>query len=214
MAFHGLLGRKVGMTQVFTDEGNAVGVTVLEMGPNPITQVRSEEVDGYCAVQVAYGSRKVKNLSKPVRGHLAKTELESAALLREFRVPSAEIDAYEAGSAITVAALEGVSLVDVTATSKGRGFTGVMKRHNMSGAATMTHGTHEAFRHGGSIGACAYPGRVWKGQRMAGQMGSKRVTIQNVEIVRVDTERNLVLVRGGVAGPRNGIVMLRPAVKK
>ncbi|MDE0881836.1 MAG: 50S ribosomal protein L3 [Myxococcota bacterium] len=214
MAFHGMIGRKLGMTQIFTDEGNAVAVTVLEMQPNAISQVRTEEVDGYNAIQLAFGSRKEKNLTKPVIGHLKKAGVAGAQRLREFRVPAGELEGYKAGGSIGVDVLEGVDHIDVAATSKGHGFTGVVVRHNFAGCNTMTHGTHEAFRHGGSIGMGTFPGRVFKGKKMAGQMGNKRVTVQSLKIIRIDTERNLVLVRGGVPGARNAVVEIRPAVKK
>ena len=209
-----MIGRKVGMTQVFTEDGNAVPVTVLEMGPNAITQIRTEETDGYAAIQVGFGTRAEKNLSKPVIGHLNKSGTAPCETLGEFRVPGDELEGYEAGASITVDALEGVSHIDLSAISKGRGFTGVMKRHNMAGCNTQTHGTHEYFRHGGSIGMGTFPGRVFKGKRMPGQYGAKRCTVQNLQVVRIDAERNLLLVKGGVPGPRNGTVEIRPAVKK
>lgn len=214
MAFHGMIGRKLGMTQIFSEDGTAVPVTVLEMAPNAITQVRTQDTDGYTAVQVAYGERKEKNLSKPELGHFKKAGVAPAAFVREFRVPAEELEGYEAGAQVTVETLEGVEHVDVAGTSKGSGFTGVMKRHNFAGCNTQTHGTHEYFRHGGSIGMGTFPGRVFKGKKMAGQHGNKRHTIQNLKVVRVDAERNLILVKGGVPGPRNGMIEVRPAVKK
>jgi large subunit ribosomal protein L3 len=214
MAFHGMIGRKLGMTQMFTDEGNAVAVTVLEMQPNAISQIRTEEVDGYSAIQLTFGSRKEKNLTKPVIGHLNKAGVAGAQRLCEFRVPAGELEGYEAGGSVGVDVLEGIDHIDVSATSKGHGFTGVVVRHNFAGCNTMTHGTHEAFRHGGSIGMGTFPGRVFKGKKMAGQMGNKRVTVQSLKIMRIDSERNLVLVRGGVPGARNAVVEIRPAVKK
>ena len=214
MAFHGMIGRKLGMTQIFSEDGSALPVTVLEMGPNAITQVRTEETDGYTAIQLAFGERKEKNLNKPTIGHLKKAGVAPAAELCEFRVPSDELEGYEAGAQLTVEILEGVEHIDVSGTSKGHGFTGVMVRHNFAGCNTMTHGTHEAFRHGGSIGMGTYPGRVFKGKPMPGHMGNKRNTVQSLQVVRIDTERNLLLVKGGVPGPRNGVIEIRPAVKK
>lgn len=212
MAFHGMIGRKVGMTQIFDDAGHAVPVTVIELGPNPIVQIRNEETDGYQAVQVGFGHRREVLINKPEAGHLKKANQESLRHLREFRVD--DVEGLEVGHEFTVADMEGMEFVDVSATSKGCGFAGVMKRHNMKGAATKTHGTHEFFRHAGSIGNRAFPGRVWKGKRMAGHMGAERVTVQNLKVARIDAERNLLLVRGGVPGPRNGLVEVRAAVKK
>lgn len=212
MAFHGMIGRKVGMTQIFDDNGHAVPVTVIELGPNPIVQIRNEETDGYSAVQLGFGKRRSYLINKPESGHLKKAGQENLRYLREFRVDS--LEGLEAGQELTVADLEGIDFVDISGTSKGAGFAGVMKRHNMKGAATKTHGTHEFFRHAGSIGNRAFPGRVWKGKRMAGHMGAERVTVQNLRVARIDAEKNLLLVRGGVPGPRNGLVEVRAAVKK
>jgi len=214
MAFHGLIGRKIGMTQIFTDEGNALPVTVIEVTPNVITQLRTDETDGYTAIQVAHGERAEKNLTKPVLGHLKKAGAAPAARIKEFRVPAGEMAGYELGGTVGVDTLDGVVHVDVAGISKGRGFSGVMRRHNFAGCNTMTHGTHEYFRHGGSIGMGTFPGRVFKGKKMPGQYGNKRITVQNLKVVRIDAERNLVLLKGGVPGPRNGILEIRPAVKK
>jgi large subunit ribosomal protein L3 len=214
MAFHGMIGRKAGMTQIFDDEGNAVPVSVIELGPNPVVQVRTQETDGYSALQLGFGARKDKHTNQPEGGHFKKAGVAPQKVLCEFRSSSETIGETTAGDTITVACLEGIEYVDIAGTSKGAGFAGVIKRHNMSGCATMTHGTHEVFRHGGSIGNRAFPGRVWKGKNMAGHMGSERVTVQNLKVVRIDAERNILLVRGGVPGHRNAIVEVRPSVKR
>ncbi len=206
----GLVGKKVGMTQVFTDNGEAVPVTVVEAGPCTVVQIRTLDRDGYSAVQVGFGRGLEKRKSRALYGHM-NTAGAVFGGLAEFRCPA---DAhYEVGQEVGVADLfdKGDS-VDVSGASKGRGFAGVMKRHGFSGHKA-THGTHESFRGAGAIGACAYPGRVFKGKKMPGHMGAAKVTTQNLEVMDVRAEDNLVLVRGGVPGPRGGRVVIRLAVK-
>jgi large subunit ribosomal protein L3 len=202
----GLLGRKLGMTQVFTDIGEALGVTVIEAGPCQVTQVRTEDKDGYEAVQLGFGE--TKRLTKPERGHIKG--LTPVRYLREFK--STEIEQAEVGQTVDVSIFEPGSKVDVIAVSKGKGFAGVVKRHHFAGGP-KTHGQSDRHRAPGSIGAGTTPGRVYKGTRMAGQMGNERVTVQNLEVVATDTERSLLLVKGSVPGPRKGLVYIRKAIK-
>lgn len=206
----GLLGRKLGMTRVLNDNGEAVGVTVLEVAPNRITQVKGEAVDGYKAVQVTIGERRPQRVSKAMAGHFAKAGVAPGRTLREFRVDSAE--GLEAGANVTVEIFRDVSLVDITGISKGKGFAGAIKRHNFR-SNRATHGNSLSHRAPGSIGNRQTPGRVFKGKRMAGHLGAERVTTQNLEVVRVDADRNLLLVKGAVPGAKGGDVMIRPAVK-
>jgi large subunit ribosomal protein L3 len=203
---NGLLGRKLGMTQVFTDIGEALGVTVIEAGPCQVTQVRTEDKDGYEAVQLGFGE--TKRLTKPERGHIKG--LTPVRYLREFK--STEIEQAEVGQTVEVGMFEPGTKVDVIAVSKGKGFAGVVKRHHFAGGP-RTHGQSDRHRAPGSIGAGTTPGRVYKGTRMAGQMGNERVTVQNLEVVATDTERNLLLVKGSVPGPRKGLVYIRKAIK-
>ncbi|KAB8142178.1 50S ribosomal protein L3 [Chloroflexia bacterium SDU3-3] len=205
----GLLGRKIGMTQVFDQKGEAIPVTVIELGPCVVTQVKTKESDGYAAVQIGYGEIKAKSLTKPVQGHLKK----AGRLTRYIREFSADdVTAYEVGQELKADLFDAGQAVDVTGTSKGRGFAGVMKRHNFRGGP-RTHGQSDRSRAPGSIGAGTTPGHVFKGTRMAGRMGNKRVTVQNLQVVEVITDKNLVLIRGSVPGAKNGLVMVRRAVK-
>lgn len=207
----GLIGTKMGMTQVFGAGGELIPVTVVVAGPCTVTQVRTADNDGYEAIQIGFGKKAAKGMSKAKRGHLAKSGKEDLATLVELRV--GDSSAYEVGQQLTAAELFGAGdMVDVTGTSKGSGFAGVMRRHNFGGHRA-THGTHESFRGPGSVGACAYPGRIFKGKRMPGQMGNKRRTVQNLQIVDVRADENLMLIRGGVPGPRGGSVLIRKAVK-
>jgi len=208
----GLLGRKRGMTRVFTEEGNSVPVTVIEVDPNRVTQVKNEDTDGYRSVQVTFGRRRANLVNKPVTGHYAKAGVEAGEGLWELRLAKGEGDELEAGSELKVDMFEAGEMVDVTGTSKGKGFAGTVKRHNFS-MQDATHGNSLAHRAPGSIGQCQTPGRVFKGKKMAGQMGDERVTTQNLEIVRVDEERNLLLIKGAVPGAAGGTVMVRPSVK-
>jgi len=204
----GLIGKKLGMTQVFAKGGELVPVTVILAGPCTVMQKRTLETDGYSAVQLGFGETKAQRLSKAERDHRKKAS-KMSSILREFR-DGADL---EVGAEVKVADLfkEG-DLVDVTGVSKGRGYQGVIKRHGFSGFPA-THGTHEYFRHGGSIGNRTHPGRVFKNKRMAGHMGSERVTAQNLAVVAVRAEDNVLLVRGAVPGGKNGLLFIRPAVK-
>ena len=209
-----LLCKKLGMTQVFLETGEAVPVTVLEAGPNVVVQKKNKEKDGYVAVQLAYGDRRASLFSKAELTHFEKNGVaEPKRHMSECRLTEAEAEALEPGMEITAGIFGAGQLVDVIGTSKGRGFTGVIKRHGFK-IKKRTHGTHENFRHTGSIGAGSDPGKVIKGMKMAGQHGNARVTTMNLEIIRVDNERNLVFIRGGVPGHRNGIVKLRTAIKR
>lgn len=206
----GLVGRKCGMTRVFTEDGASIPVTVIEAAPNHITQIKSVETDGYSAIQVTTGSRKVSRISKSQAGHFAKASVEAGRGQWEFRADSEE--AFELGSALTVERFEQGQKVDVTGTSKGKGFQGGVKRWNFS-MQDATHGNSISHRAPGSIGQNQTPGRVFKGKKMAGHMGAEQVTTQNLEIIRVDAERNLLLVKGAVPGAPGGDVVVRPAVK-
>ena len=208
----GLVGRKRGMTRVFTEEGASIPVTVIEVDPNRVTQVKNEESDGYRSVQVTIGERRASLVNKPVTGHYAKAGVEAGEGLWEFRLPEGEGDDLEAGSELKVSMFEAGEKVDVTGTSKGKGFAGAVKRHNFR-MQDATHGNSLAHRAPGSIGQCQTPGRVFKGKKMAGQMGDERVTTQNLEVVRVDEDRNLLLIKGAVPGAAGGAVMVRPSVK-
>ncbi|MCS5636542.1 MAG: 50S ribosomal protein L3 [Myxococcota bacterium] len=209
-----LLCRKLGMSQVFTDAGESVPVTVLEAGPNTVVQIKREDgPDGYTAVQLGFGTRREDLFNKPARGHFAKAGVEPQRFLLESRLTAEEADGLEVGQQVTAELFEPGQKVDAIGTSKGRGFTGVVKRHGFK-IKKRTHGTHEYFRHPGSIGAGAWPAKVFKGGRQAGQMGDARVTVQNLEVIRVDTEKNLVFVRGAVPGHIKGLVKLRHAIKQ
>ena len=208
----GLVGRKCGMTRVFTDDGVSIPVTVVEAQPNRITQVKTVETDGYRALQVVAGSRKASRVSKPVAGHFAKAKVEAGDLITEFRIADSDETDYAVGSELRVESFEEGQKVDVIGTSIGKGFAGTVKRHNFS-MQDATHGNSLAHRAPGSIGQNQTPGRVFKGKKMSGQMGNVRRTIQNLEVVRVDNERNLLLIKGAVPGHRGGRVIVRPAVK-
>ena len=208
----GLVGRKRGMTRVFTEEGSSIPVTVVEVSPNRITQIRSVESDGYSAIQVTCGSRRTSLVNRPAAGHYAKAGVEAGEGLWEFRLDDNEGSELEVGSEITVERFEAGQKVDVTGTSKGKGFAGVIKRHNFR-MQDATHGNSLSHRAPGSIGQCQTPGRVFKGKKMAGQMGDERVTTMNLEVVRVDADRNLILIRGAVPGAPGGHVFVRPTIK-
>jgi len=206
----GLLGRKAGMTQLFNDNGEAVPVTVIEVGPCYVVQVRTPEKDGYRAVQLGFGPAKAKHLTRGQQGHLGEAGVPLLRHLREIR--TREDDTYEVGQLLKADVFVAGERVDVVGTSKGRGFTGVVKRYGFAGGP-HTHGQSDRERAPGSIGACASPGRVWKGTRMPGHMGAKRVTSQNVEVVLVDAERNLLAVKGSVPGPNGGLVLVKESRK-
>ena len=207
----GIVGRKCGMSRIFTDEGTSVPVTVIEVEPNRVVQMKSEETDGYTSVQVTTGTRRVSRVTKAQAGHYAKAGSEAGRGLWEFRL-DADQESPEVGGALTVDQFEAGENVDVSGVSKGKGFAGVIKRWNFQ-MQDATHGNSLAHRAPGSIGQNQTPGRVFKGKKMAGHMGSRNVTTQNLEVVRVDAERNLLLVKGAVPGATGGTVIVRPAVK-
>jgi large subunit ribosomal protein L3 len=204
------VGEKVGMTQIWDDQHRAVPVTVLKVSPVRVVQVKTEDTDGYAALQVTYGTKRPAALSMPERGHFDKAGVAPGRRLVELRLT--DVAAYEVGQELTVAVFEAGEHVDAIATSKGKGFAGGMKRHNFKGQGGG-HGNHKHHRAPGSIGACATPGRVFKGTKMAGRMGGGRVTTTNLEIVGVDADRELILVKGAIPGPRGGVVVLRDSVK-
>lgn len=207
-----LLCRKLGMTQIFDEAGDVIPVTVLEAGPNVVVQKKTDERDGYTALQLGFGERREKLFTQAAAGHFKQAGVPLKRHLRESVVDAATSEAHAVGSEITCAIFEQGQRVDAIGTSKGRGFAGVVKRHNMP-ISKRSHGTHEVFRHGGSIGAGSYPGHVIKGLRMAGHMGDERVTVRNLEVARVEPERNLLFIRGSVPGHRDGLVCIRHAVK-
>lgn len=207
----GLVGRKAGMTRVFNDAGESVPVTVIQALPNRITQVRTLETDGYRAVQVAHGERKASHLSKSLAGHYAKVKVAPGTDLVEFRL-TADAEEFSAGTELKVDMFEAGQVVDVVGTTVGKGFAGTMKRHNFGGLPA-THGVSVSHRSPGSIGQRQTPGRVFLGKRMAGHMGQQRRTIENLRVVRIDAERNLILVSGAVPGAPGGQVIVRPSVK-
>ena len=204
----GILGRKIGMTQVFDEAGHAVPVTVVEAGPCRVAQVKTTETDGYTAIQLAFGEAKRTN--KPRAGHLGKAGIDSARHLVELRLE--DLGDFEPGSEIKADVFEAGEMVDVVGVTKGKGFAGVMKRHNFKGLSA-SHGTERKHRSPGSVGACATPARVFKGTRMAGHLGHRRVTTLNLKVIKADPERNLLLLRGAVPGPKGGLIMIRSAVR-
>ena len=208
----GLVGRKVGMTRVFTAEGNSVPVTVIEVTPNRVSQIKNSERDGYRAVQVTSGERRPSRLTKPLKGHFAKAGVEPGRMLREFRLTEEEGADLEEAHELKVNLFEAGQKVDVTGTSRGRGFAGVIRRHHFGGGGA-SHGNSLSHRAPGSIGQCQTPGRVFKGKKMAGHMGNVRRTVQNLELIKVDEERRLLLVKGAIPGAPGGDVLVRPAVK-
>lgn len=208
----GLVGRKCGMTRVFTDAGETVPVTVIEALPNRVTQVKSDEVDGYRALQVAIGTRRQSLLSKSVTGHYAKAGVTPGRSLHELRLANGETGDFKPGAEIKVDMFAPGQIVDVTGVTMGKGFAGVMKRHNFAGGMA-SHGNSVSHRVPGSIGQRQTPGRVFPGKRMSGHMGVKRRTVENLQVVQVDTERNLLLIRGAVPGAEGGNVIVRPSVK-
>ncbi|WP_035516919.1 50S ribosomal protein L3 [Pseudohaliea rubra] len=207
----GLVGRKSGMTRVFTEDGASIPVTVVEIAPNRVTQIKASESDGYRAVQVTAGIRRADKVSKSEAGHFAKAGVEAGSGLWEFRLADSD-EPFEVGAELTVDRFEVGQMVDVSGRSKGKGFQGAVKRWNFR-TQDATHGNSLSHRAPGSIGQCQTPGRVFKGKKMAGHMGAESVTVQGLEIVRVDAERNLLLIKGSVPGAPGGSVIVRPAVK-
>jgi large subunit ribosomal protein L3 len=208
----GLVGRKCGMTRIFTDDGDSIPVTVIEAQPNRITQLKSVEQDGYRALQVSAGSRKASRVTKPRAGHFAAAKVEAGDLLTEFRLEDGEEGEFEPGNEIKVDLFQVGQKVDVIGTTIGKGFAGAVKRHHFA-TQDATHGNSLSHRAPGSIGQNQSPGRVFKGKKMAGHMGNVRRTVQNLEVVRVDAERNLLLIKGAVPGHSGGRVLVRPAIK-
>jgi large subunit ribosomal protein L3 len=209
----GLLATKVGMTQLFLEDGVCVPVTVLQIKDNVVVHKRTAEVDGYDAVQFAYGDVREKTLNKPKLGLFAKKKIEPKRFLREFRVSSSVLEKFEEGQAASLSWLNEVGSLDVSGVSKGKGYAGVMKRHNFGGFPA-THGTHETRRSGGSIGQCEQPGRVFRGKKMAGQMGNERVTVKNVRIVRFIEDEKILCLRGGIPGGKGALIELRVSNRK
>lgn len=209
----GILGNKLGMTQVFDEQNRVVPVTVVKAGPCVVTQVRTEETDGYNAVQIAFGAIDPRKVTKPVAGHFAKAGVTPRRHIAEIRFADADAAAnYEVGQELTADIFEAGAFVDVTGTSKGKGYAGTMKRHGFAGQGAA-HGTQAVHRRPGSIGACATPGRVFKGMRMSGRMGGDRVTALNLKVQKVDTESGLLLIKGAIPGPKGCLVMVKSAVK-
>ena len=208
----GLLGRKVGMMRIFTDDGDAIPVTVLDVSDNRVAQVKTEQTDGYSAIQVAFGERKASRVSKPEAGHFAKAGVEAGRVLQEFRVPADVAGQYAPGAQIPVGVFAVGQMVDVQGTSIGKGFTGTIKRHNFK-SQRASHGNSRSHNVPGSISMAQDPGRVFPGKKMSGQRGHVTKTVQNLDIVRIDEARQLLLVRGAVPGHKNGHVVVSPAIK-
>lgn len=206
----GILGTKLGMTQVFDEDNRVIPVTVVKAGPNVVTQIRTEETDGYTAVQLAYGAIDPRKVTKPVAGQYAKAGVTPRRHMTEIRVH--DVSDYTVGQELTAEIFADGALVDVTGTSKGKGFAGVMKRHGFKGLGA-SHGVHRVHRSPGSIGGCATPGRVFKGMRMAGRMGNDKVTTQNLKVHKVDAESGLLLIKGAIPGRKGAVVIVRDAMK-
>lgn len=207
----GLIGKKIGMTQLFDEKGNVIPVTVIEAGPCAVTQKKTAENDGYDAVQLGFGDVKVQRVNKPMQGHLAKADTAPKKVLKEFRFD--DCSALNVGDIVKADTFEAGDRVDVVGTSKGKGTAGSIKRWNF-GRLKETHGTGPVARHAGSLGACSDPSRVFKGKKLAGHLGAERVTIQNLDVVKVDAENNLIAIKGAVPGPKGGIVVLKNSIKK
>ena len=208
----GLIGRKVGMTRIFTEDGESVPVTVLEVVPNRVTQIKTLQSDGYTSLQVAHGERRASRINKALTGHYAKAGVAAGAGIKEFPVAEDVLANYSVGGQITVEIFQPGQMVDVTGTSLGKGYAGAIKRHNFS-SNRASHGNSRSHNVPGSIGMAQDPGRVFPGKRMPGHLGAVKTTVQNLQIVRVDAERNLLLIKGAVPGSKGGDVVVRPAVK-
>jgi large subunit ribosomal protein L3 len=208
----GLLGRKVGMMRIFTDDGDSIPVTVLDVSNNRVAQIKTPETDGYSAVQVVFGQRRASRVTKAAAGHYAKAGVEAGTLLKEFRIDAAQAAEFKAGDAVNVSLFEVGQKIDVQGTSIGKGYAGTIKRHNFA-SGRATHGNSRSHNVPGSIGMAQDPGRVFPGKRMTGHMGDVTVTTQNLEIARIDADRQLLLVKGAVPGAKNGQVVVHPAVK-
>ena len=206
----GIIGKKIGMTQIFDANGKVVPVTVVEAGPCPVVQKKTVEVDGYAAVQLGFAVQKQQRVTKPLKGHFAKADVAPQKVLKEFRF--ADTSAFEVGSVVKADVFAAGDKVDVTGTSKGKGTAGAIKRWNFS-RLKETHGTGPVARHAGSLGACSDPSRVYKGKKLAGHLGAERVTVQNLDIVKVDAENNLIAIKGAIPGPKGGYVVIADAKK-
>ena len=206
-----IIGKKVGMTQIFDEKGNVVPVTVIEAGPCVVVQKKTVENDGYAAVQIGFGDISIKNVTKPLKGHFEKSDVAPKRTLREFRLD--DCSALNVGDIINADTFASGDRVDVVGTSKGKGYAGAIKRWNFQ-RLKESHGTGPVARHAGSLGACSSPSRVYKGMKGAGHLGAERVTVQNLTVVKIDAENNLIAVKGAVPGPRGGVVMLSDSVKK
>ena len=205
-----LIGKKIGMTQIFDEKGKVVPVTVVEAGPCVVSQLKTVETDGYTAVQVGFGDIKPKHVTKPLQGHFKKADVAPKRILKEFRFD--DCSSYELGQIIKADVFNTGDKVDVTGKSKGKGYAGVIKRWNF-GRLKETHGSGPVARHGGSMGACSSPSRVWKGKKMAGHLGAEKVTVQNLTVVKIDSENNLLAIKGAVPGPNGGYVVIKDSVK-
>lgn len=205
-----ILGRKIGMTQIFDEKGKVVPVTVVEAGPCVVSQVKTVETDGYTAIQMGYGDVKPKHVTKPLQGHFKKADVAPKRVLKEFRFD--DCSAYELGQVIKADVFETGDKVDVTGKSKGKGYAGVIKRWNFA-RLKESHGTGPNARHGGSMGACSSPSRVWKGKKMAGHLGAEKVTVQNLAVVKIDAEDNLIAIKGAIPGANGGYVVIKDSVK-
>jgi large subunit ribosomal protein L3 len=208
----GLVGRKVGMTRIFAEDGASIPVTVLDMSSNRVSQIKSTQVDGYDALQIAYGSRRASRITKPVAGHLAKAGVEPARGMAEFRVEASVAGQYQPGAEVSVELFQAGQMVDVSGVTQGKGFAGTIKRHHFK-SQRASHGNSRSHNVPGSIGQAQDPGRIFPGKRMSGHLGAVNRTIQNLEVVRVDVERQLLLIKGAVPGSKGGDVVVRPAVK-
>jgi large subunit ribosomal protein L3 len=208
----GLVGRKIGMTRIFAEDGASVPVTVLDMSNNRVSQVKSADVDGYDAIQVAFGTRKASRINKSVAGHLAKAGVDAARGMAEFRLTADAAARFQPGAAVSVEVFQPGQMVDVSGVTQGKGFAGTIKRHHF-GSQRASHGNSRSHNVPGSIGQAQDPGRIFPGKRMSGHLGNVNRTIQNLEVMRVDAERQLLLIKGAVPGPRGGDVVVRPAVK-
>ena len=206
----GIIGKKIGMTQVFDENGNVIPVTVIQAGPCTVVQKKTVEKDGYASVQLGYADIKEKHVTKPMKGHFEKAGVEAKKVLKEFRLEDTE--SINVGDVITVDTFEVGTGVDVTGISKGKGFAGTIKRYN-GHRTPMTHGGGPVHRHAGSMGACSSPSRIYKGKKMPGHMGAEKVTVQNLDIVKIDTENNLLVVKGAIPGPKGSVVTVKSSVK-
>ena len=205
-----LIGKKIGMTQIFDEKGKVVPVTVVEAGPCVVSQVKTVETDGYTAIQMGFGDIKPKHVTKPLQGHFKKADVAPKRILKEFRFD--DCSAYELGQVIKADVFETGDKVDVTGKSKGKGYAGVIKRWNFA-RLKESHGTGPNARHGGSMGACSSPSRVWKGKKMAGHLGAEKVTVQNLAVVKIDAEDNLIAIKGAIPGANGGYVVIKDSVK-